>query len=866
MIKVVLQESILKVAFIAFFPFSFLQTAFDSNAQVKERPFIWVTKGDRKDILKKIDQQPWAGSYYKQFKERLDKDLKRYASSPIAFLKKLPFDSSQQKSNSIPPFRQFLSYTDENKETGLKAYLAIAIDCSILYFLTEEKKYGQCGLDILYSVMEGLAQIKPSENAANGGWIYPNEHLREARVFGAQIPIIYDFIAPFIAKGERPYDFAKGKKVTFSFDKAQLVFSTYANLAIGHGHTGSNWSILEAPSLVHNALALDNELERTKYLNYFLIEGTKYQDALPEVVKRYPQDGAVFPETSQYSNGVASLTSKLLYILIRYDPTLQLGQKYDRIPFALDRWDSFRYPNGEIVRFGDGHRHFDVSYLDYEIASLIGKVGNVPKLSKKFDPLIAHAIKTGKYSRSDLGKRGDGAAVYYDPLKLLWVSGSDSNGEGHPNLALPRTDNLPHAGLFLQRNFSGTEKPEDALMCFVAGAHYVHGHAGGMNIELYGQGMVMGVDNGRGAYQTDLHENYSRLFAAHNTVIVNGASQGEGDWVNLGINTVEKIAMEPEPYHEALSPYHSFTLTSFRDNRGDKAEALQERMLALIRTSPTTGYYIDVFRSKSSLPNEFHDYIYHNIGDQLVFLNTDLALQQDPQRYLSSANGEWKQNRLYRNPGWHFFKEVESSPVYEKNIIARFNIEKRGGQKSEMNVYVAGTKDREYSKVMAPQTFEAPAPYNQLPTPTLVIRKKGEAWNNPFALVFEPKSKQTNNGIVQVEKLEQQQQFKGFEIVSKIEERLVRQFVITQDANHVFKDETRNIYFEGSLAVATVNEKNELQSVYVGDGKELLFNGYRIKSKDLKKCSFYIDYSSPDLMVKTDGKITIEYQGQVKEY
>jgi hypothetical protein len=61
----------------------------------------------------------------------------------------------------------------------------------------------------------------------------------------------------------------------------------------------------------------------------------------------------------------------------------------------------------------------------------------------------------------------------------------------------------------------------------------------------------------------------------------------------------------------------------FVDDKGDKAEAIQERTLALIRTSETSGYYIDVFRSKSSLPNEFHDYLYHNIGDELRFLNDD---------------------------------------------------------------------------------------------------------------------------------------------------------------------------------------------------------------------------------------------------
>ncbi len=43
-----------------------------------------------------------------------------------------------------------------------------------------------------------------------------------------------------------------------------------------------------------------------------------------------------------------------------------------------------------------------------------------------------------------------------------------------------------------------------------------------------------------------------------------------------------------------------------------------------------------------------------------------------------------------------------------------------------------------------------------LTTPTLVIRKTGEAWNAPFAVVYEPISKNKKNNTVQsVDKIEQ---------------------------------------------------------------------------------------------------------------
>ena len=130
-------------------------------------------------------------------------------------------------------------------------------------------------------------------------------------------------------------------------------------------------------------------------------------------------------------------------------------------------------------------------------------------------------------------------------------------------------------------------------MSFVGGADHVHSHASGMSMEIYGMGEVMGAKSGTGTYTTALHENYYRLFASNNTVIVNGASRGEGGWENIAINTVQTVAMEPQPFASAVSPDFSFTCSSFVDDKGTLAEGTQQRTMALIRTSPTSGYYVD---------------------------------------------------------------------------------------------------------------------------------------------------------------------------------------------------------------------------------------------------------------------------------
>lgn len=826
--------------------------------QNSQRPFIWVKQEDRAKILNKIETQAWANSYYKEFKNRLDVDISDYKMSPNDFLKKIPFDWTKQKTGVTPPLMSFIdSNASNDSERYLQfKYLQIGVDCGVMYFLTEDKTYAQCALDILHAYVEGLIQIKPSDELSNGGWLYPTDHLREARVIGAQIPIIYDFVAPYIESQNKPYDIGKKSFTEFSVQNAQQVFLTYARLAAEHGNIGTNWSVLEAFSLVQNTLAI-NDLElRKSYLDFYLTKGTDKQEALTTISERYKNDGDVFPETSQYSNDVANFSTRLMIILNKYNPSLKLGEKYYKIPFSLDRWTSIRYPNNQIIRFGDGQRSFSTPYRYYDMAYILGQQDNVAKITDKFGPLLTQGLKSGDYKREKVGERSAGITIYYTPTELLWID--EIKEYSLENTVLSRTDTFTHAGIFLQRNLSSTNNADDGLMCFVGGGHMVHGHASGMDMELYGLGRVLGVDHGHGSYRTDLHENYSRLFAAHNTVIVNGASQGEGGWVGLGMNSTELVTMEPKPLLKALSPNHSFTRTNFLDDKGDKAEAKQERTLALIRTSPTTGYYVDVFRSKSILPNEYHDYLYHNFGDELRFENEDLTLNPDDQRYMANANVEWKQNRQYRNPGWHFFKNVASSNVYESDVKATFEINKPTDNKRYMKLYIAGNKNREYTKVMAPNTFEAPKPYDKLPTPTLVIRQKGEAWSNPFAVIYEPTfDPKSKSGIQSVNKIENNGVFQGFKVISKVNNELITQYIINQanDSDYINKELALN--FKGSFIVITYNEKKKIQSIYIGDGKYFKNKNLEVNSTNNLPVSAYIDFSNKKAEVNSSENVKV---------
>ena len=808
--------------------------------QELERPFILVKAKERAEILQKIDKQNWAKNIFLNLKVTTDIQVTKFYKNPKEYIKQLPFNWNESKKNSFPPF-----YKTDHIEKGIHRnldnatadewkpaellikYLQTALDCGMMYYLTEDEKYAYVASSLLYSFTKSVQQSTISDWKGRGGLLFPYDGFREVRVIGYKLPLIYDFIHPYLKKEGKSFDIINSKKVVFPIAEVQNVFKTYANITVNYGQTGSNHCALEAPSLVYNALAIDDKKDREKWLSYFLTESTDHQDALDVMAKNYKNKGDIWPETSQYLNHTTSILAKLMLVVNKYNPKLKLGVKYSNVLHALPRLDYFVYPNNDIVRWGDGHRYMHAPNEAYENGYELAKMEGIKELEETFRPLIKRAMSNGSYQRNT-------------PEALFWYS--DMTENDNSSISLPRTDRVYHAGIVMQRNLSTTNNPKDGLMCTIGGAHMVHGHAEGMNIELYGEGQVLGVDNGRKKYGKDLHENYSRIFAAHNTVIVNGSSQGQGGWVNLGINSVELISMEPKVGNQAVSPHHSFSQNSFEDDKGEKAEATQERTLALIRTSPTTGYYVDVFRSKSRLPNEFHDYLYHNIGDKLVFENKDMSFTKTPNRYLENANSKWEHNKTYRNPGWHFFKNVKTSKMYNKQVKATFNTKKLNTGGAFMQLHIPSFKNRTYTKVKAPVTFESPEPYNKLLTPTLVIRNKGEAWKNPFVVVFEPFNKKEKPTITSVEKLETSGIYKGLKIRSTIATKKLVQYVITQSKNEVYKNDKLEIYFKGTFAVITLNENNKLESIYIGEGDKLKFRGKTINTnKDKAFYKRYID-------------------------
>ncbi len=807
------------------------------------RPFIWVRNSEKTAILAKIDANAWAQSLRNGMINRAAANVASHQSNRDAFLRGLPVDWTTGK------YRTMTNTSDPNSvRSKSTSKFNAALDSAVLYYLTGETKYAQLAADVLHNVVKTLLAVAPSTDLGNGGWIIRNDLLLEARVLGTQMPVVYDFIRTFLETNQ-VWDVMAGGLADFNYYQTQQMFRTYYQLVCDHGNNTNNWSALESTCMLNSLLALSDPVERAAAVNIYLNPGTGRQSSLKEDYAEYPQPDSIWPESLQYASAVGSIRSTHMVVLERYDPALKLFNAYPNYPLSLSRISYLRYPNGEQISFGDGGRKTGGEpYFDYEVIYQHAKATGRQDLVAQFGAAIKRGMDAGKHNRATL-RSYDDLDMHNEPVQLLWFSPEIAEA-GVPQV-LTTTDRVAHAGIALQRNLS-TAGPLYGLMGFVGGAAHTHSHASGMSMELYGAGQVLGAKSGKSDYTSDLHENYYRVFASNNTIIVNGASRGEGGWSNIAINTVAVAGMEPAVAKAPVSANHSFTTSTFSDNKGTLAEASQQRTLGIVRTSPTTGYYVDIFRSDSSLANEYHDYIYRNVADG-VTLESDgaaLALAGAPGRFASDIGDS------YQQPGWRYFSDTEVSARTDVSVSANFSATLPAGQ-TQMRMHMPGAADREYARVTSPPIVDAPAGYNEAANkraPAVVIRKYGEAWKQPFAAVFEPHLGDAGTGSVKsVAKLERSGTVVGLQVGSVVNGRAIVQYVLSNPgATEVYTDTARGLSFTGRYAVVTDNGDGS-GSLYLGEGSALAYKGNTVTSVSGASTQAYVEFAAGQPSVATSN-------------
>ncbi|MFS4417391.1 hypothetical protein [Maribacter sp. 2307ULW6-5] len=782
-------------------------------AQSLERPIIYTTPSERPALLEKVEKYPWAQHIVAQMHGNVDPRLALHREDPLAIL------------DSVPVFRDGSKKKTEQQAAGLAsghfAILKLASEAAMLYYLEQDEAYAQMAADILQVYVDELAPRTPQTTTITGNAFF------DPRTTYPHIALTYDFVHPFLKKrNTQVFSTAKGGYLPYNDQKTQKALLNIVGNVLQeygapdvHGKVVSNHPILTSPGALFGILCIEDDAERERLFNVFWEKGTAHQNSFKNTILPIYSEQGLWPESLSY--GFMPIVSMNLNIIDRIKPELNVTEATKHIFNGNFLYDYLRHPDRRFVTYGDSKRNNDFSANNYRYALDIGLRRGYTDIVEKAKLALNQAYRAkGGYMPS---MESSSPYDQYRHLQLFWGVDipKDLNSEIDFN---KKTVVVEHAGVALQRSPAKNNNETYGLCGIIGGAHYVHSHLTGIGMELYGAGYVMAPSAGLpptvAERQIPLHEHYFRLYAGNNTVVVNGTSHGrdEGSWkrrAHVWQNTVVNSAAEPKHLEDGIAPSFSFA-TQYLDDTVNDAE--QQRTLSTIRTSETTAYYFDIFRSRSNQKNKFHDYIYHNLGD-----NTQITTLAGTALTLRATNQYDNDiGDVVKSPGWRFFEDTRKTDVTKSGIKIRFHLDY---DDRYMHMFVPGGIRRSYVHALAPPTREAKNGYVDKKTQVVTIRQKGEAWKRPYIAILEPSTKKESS-VVDVQPLWDGKNQVGAVVKSKTADAEITDIIISNEGpDSHFVDESIGVDFKGRFGIVrtSFNAGKEEVELYIGEGKRLSF-------------------------------------------
>lgn len=781
----------------------------------RKHPQIWVSYAERQNIVNNIRQYDWAQSMYNQLLSRQQTTKDNHVTNPSTILNQIP---------SIPG----------NRETH-REILNTAVESAILYYLTDDADYAQLSSDIINEYSKLLSVQDPLTFEFYSGNF---NHLIPTRELFPRFAIAYDFIQPFLKKsGTTVFDITSNSNIAFNFITLQKALEVMADNVIRVGGNNSNHPVLELPGALYNVICMEDDATRENFFNQLLNgAANSKQPGINWMLNRFSDEDRLWPESVGYGKFTHAAFVIYMNVVDRYKPELNIISNNQDLLESLFLYENFLYPNGATMAYGDIGRNFtEHAHIFESILHIADKKGYTDLKNRAATTLQNIYAREGGYNPIIETTRLE----YTNPLQLLWgvnIDASVSNA-GEPKYS---TAKVTHAGAVMQRNYSGVDDEQNGLMYYTHGGTYVHTHAGGIDMELYGAGYVIGPDYGADSFGSPIHEEYAVSYAAHNTIIVNGTSKrgvpNSGTWENITDEVVLE-AVEPLPNANPIANNFSFS-TQFLDDNINNLD--QQRTNSIIRTSPTTGYYVDIFRSVSNTTNNFHDYLFHGLGDvmQIKSGNTPLSLTDTPNRYPVEAGAPRNQ------PGWQYYTNPKTSSLTSDAITARFDLQ---ATNDYLHVIVPGNTEREYTSALAPPTKEVRNGYDRKDTQMFIMRKYGEAWDEPFIAIYEP-SANVESSVKSTSNIYLNDKVVGVKVDSEVNGEVITDIVISNDtAVGNINLPGFNIDFNGRFGIVRtrVKDNQTLVSMYIGNGQRLEFNGEIINADASGKAykEFTLDFA-----------------------
>ncbi|UXP32619.1 hypothetical protein N6H18_01370 [Reichenbachiella agarivorans] len=824
------------------------------NPSIGNHPTLLVSKEDRLNLKQKIETESWANDSWEQLLAEIDPHVTRHQSDSAWIVSRLAMywkegerytqcyikgqDWDYGEGNApvptvrLPGMRRWNDYVNvplerrtpfnetgdmwgisrssgdttpvliPYKKTGHmirnnnKEILELAEKAAFAYYITQEEKYAKFSSDILWTWLMGIYYMEPpldpdQSTKGPGGYApggimgyYDYEVIHDDRQQPAAVA--YDFLHDYMVQNPSN-QFAKlNMTVT---DMAGTVFKRFIEIGLVRGGAKGNWNVNRYRHIISSMLVLEsNEYYadgkgKEYYIPYYTQISGKHHDALPEIMKNYDTNTGLWPESPGYASGMIGAVLEMALPLYRAGVnTVGENPMIQKAAMANLGWLDAR---GNLVVFGDMRG----GPLDYEVFERLYTYytwQNNQENADKIATVLNKGVNSGQYDRSQSGWR---SIILNQPLTTS-ESTLPYNRAAYSSF---------HRHLIMK---NGNDDEDGMMFTLYGGTHQHHLSANGLAWQFYGKGWALAPDGAAyESYWSPDMKYYSGAVASN--TIVQGYSKGD-----ITVNAMDPFVSSDQFYNEnTTSEYCSFADVSADEKR---------RLIAMVRTSPTTGYYVDIFRSDL----EDNDYLQHILGNTMELKNAKnevLDLQADSITDVP-------------HPAYSFFENVRKVD-HDGDFWSSWTIDAVSPE-LKIDMWMMGQTGRELYQVDAPPTTLrsdlTPGQVNKSPqvTPTLVVRQTGNnAVKSPFVGVFEA-YEAGNKSIQGITTLATSDNFVSIQVVSSESS----QYIYNATDDGLYKSGKNNV-FRGIFGISSVKGK-ELDYLYLGKGKLLQYGQYQIEAID----------------------------------
>ncbi|MFT4569062.1 MAG: hypothetical protein ACI9FN_004032 [Saprospiraceae bacterium] len=705
--------------------------------------------------------------------------------------------------------------------------LELAEEAAFLYWLNGKEKYAVFATDILMKYIAGMYHRDPPLTV-NG---HHNKDLMGLQTFEVihervvvPLTMSYDFL------------FAYLKKERKDLKMIQQVFRKWADQEIKYGVPGNNWNLMQARYITYLALALENDKNYSDgkgqqyYIDQVLNQNSRKQKALKDVIDIFDHETGIWPEVASYS---IMVSDDILEIYCLMDKTLNnnLLEQYPMLEKAILANFNYLFPNGYTTAYGDAkHSHLRFSALELLISNY--RKYNKPEKEKLITSQLKRFIEDGDYDREKIKSLFQ---LFYYVEKLEDVPIANSFSE-----MVNPTFYSPNVSWTVQRNGNSVN---NGMMISKNASLGNHSHANGINIELFAKGMVIATDCARGdSYWSPNHREYYSRFPAHNTVIVDGIS----DYKTMhSTHAFSLKSIYPFTSNSSiLLGGFTFSDVSFTEPATD---AIQQRLTGTIRTSETSGYFVDIFRSaRKDKKDKKHEYLFHGQGKGITLSDYNYkTLPTLRSQELASEHGDLVGYDYFNNK-----KEV----THSDHFIAEYSMPSFQSDNLKVKLYMKGYENRKVFTVDAPYSRadkkeDIPASLYHKPIPTLVVRQLGEAQSRPFVSIIDVFNEEESEKILNVEYFESNKKDPDF-IGVKVTSTNGRTDYIYNDQKTAKDHQFKSGAFKGSYGITSFHNK-ELTSIFLGNGIALSRDLWSISSSQ-NEGGIMIEINKNELIINAE--------------